>query len=72
MTPASAAAPPLFRAIVFKRLPSSDDFTRSEPIVLPGEHAADAAWRAVHAAMRADDALIGGEIRPLPPAVSRK
>jgi hypothetical protein len=56
----------VIRAVVFKQVAPTSDFTRTREIVLPGQHTAGEAWAAVHAAQRAPDGAdyIGGEIRP--------
>lgn len=55
----------MFHAIVFKLLPATQDFDQSEAIVLPGQHTAGGAWRAVRAALRNNSEFIGGEIQPV-------
>lgn len=52
-----------FRAVVFKEAPPSADFSRSEQIVLPGEHTELEAWAAVLRALD-DPGYIGGHVRP--------
>lgn len=52
-----------YEAVVFKRLPASEDFAQSETIMLPGRYTAEGAWAAVHAALRAGSEMVGGEIR---------
>jgi hypothetical protein len=56
---------PLYRAVVFRRIPASQDFSLAREIVLPGEHSPANAWHAVFRRLREPDAaeLIGGEIR---------
>lgn len=67
MTQVAAAGPRRFRAIVFKRAPSTSDFSCSEQILLPGEHSEEGARMALGAALRgpAGGGFIGGEIRPV-------
>jgi hypothetical protein len=67
MTSTAAASPRQFRAIVFKRVPSTSDFSRSERLVLPGQHTADGARAALATAFRADGErlLVGGEVVPV-------
>lgn len=62
MTSTAAASPRRFRAIVFKRAPSTSDFTCSERVALPGLHTEEQAWAAVRAALR--EGAIGGEVLP--------
>lgn len=54
-----------FQALVFRQLPGTEDFSRSQTIVLPGVHAsAGAAWAAVHAAVLRGRAIVGGMVQP--------
>lgn len=57
----------LFRAIVFRLLSATADFTQSQRVVLPGQYRTECeAWAAVRAAVSTDPDLVGGAVEPCP------
>lgn len=60
----TSAAPRRYIGIVFKEAPPTADFSRSERIVLPGEHSEQDAWAAVRLAL-GDPGYVGGEVKPV-------
>jgi hypothetical protein len=51
-----------YRGVVFKHAPPTADFTCTTRHALPGRHTKGDAWAAVFAALRAEPALVGGEV----------